>query len=43
MKKVLTIAMIATGLITGNHAAAQDKAEDKSKRPSPPASVTQKM
>ena len=42
MKKVLTIALIAAGLTTGNHGAAQNN-EDKSKRPSPPASVSQKI
>src|SRR5215211_1906535 len=42
MKKVLTIAFIAAGLITANHAAAQENA-DKSKRPSPPATASQKI
>ena len=43
MKKLLTIALLATGLISGMHATAQEKAEDKSKRPSPPAKVSQKI
>ncbi len=43
MKKVLTIALFAAGLIAGNNVAAQKKDEDKSKRPSPPAMVTQKI
>ncbi|MEP6926751.1 MAG: DUF2911 domain-containing protein [Ginsengibacter sp.] len=41
MKKLFTVAMFATALMTGIHANAQD--EDKSKRPSPPAKVTQKI
>ena len=40
MKKVLTLALVAAGLISGNYAVAQKKDEDKSKRPSPPAVVT---
>ncbi len=39
MKKLFTLALLATGLMTTN-AQAQD---DKSKRKSPPASVTQKI
>ena len=41
MKKLFTIAMFATALMTGIQASAQR--EDKSKRPSPPAKVTQKI
>ncbi len=40
MKKLLGLALLATGLMTGFHATAQ---EDKSKRPSPPAKVTEKI
>ncbi|MEO8764794.1 MAG: DUF2911 domain-containing protein [Ginsengibacter sp.] len=40
MKKLFTIAMFATAIMTGIQACAQ---EDKSKRPSPPAKVTQKI
>lgn len=43
MKKIVSIALMAVGLITANHVAAQKPAEDKSKRPSPPAVVTQKI
>ena len=42
MKKVLTIALIATGLMASINLHAQG-AEDKSKRPSPPAKVTEKI
>jgi hypothetical protein len=42
MKKLFTIALLATGLMTGLSANAQ-KDEDKSKRPSPPATITQKI
>ncbi|MEO6328522.1 MAG: DUF2911 domain-containing protein [Ginsengibacter sp.] len=42
MKKVLTIALIAAGMLTSNYGAAQNN-DDKSKRPSPPASVSQKI
>ncbi len=41
MKKLLTIAMFATALMTGMQACAQQ--DDKSKRASPPAKVTQKI
>ena len=41
MKKLLTMAMFASALMTGIQACAQD--EDKSKRPSPPAKVTEKI
>jgi hypothetical protein len=41
MKKLFTMAMFATALMTGLQACAQQ--EDKSKRPSPPAIVTQKI
>jgi len=40
MKKLFTMAMFATAIMTGIQACAQ---EDKSKRPSPPAKVTQKI
>jgi len=43
MKKLLTIALVACGLISAMPTTAQEKAEDKSKRPSPPAKVTQKI
>ncbi|MEO8412872.1 MAG: DUF2911 domain-containing protein [Ginsengibacter sp.] len=42
MKKLLTIALLASGVMTSIHVQAQE-AEDKSKRPSPPAKVTQKI
>ncbi len=42
MKKILSIALLASGLISTISANAQDT-EDKSKRPSPPAKVTQKI
>jgi len=42
MQKLLTIAVLATGLISGMRATAQEKGEDKSKRPSPPAKISQK-
>ncbi len=41
MKKVLTILSIASLLIATNNTFAQEKKEDKSKRPSPPAKVEQ--
>jgi hypothetical protein len=41
MKKLLTLALFATGLMTGISVNAQDG--DKSKRPSPPAKVTEKI
>ncbi len=40
MKRLFTVAMFATALMTGIQACAQ---EDKSKRASPPAKVTQKI
>ncbi len=40
MKKLLSMAVFATALMTGIQASAQ---EDKSKRPSPPAKVTQQI
>ena len=43
MKKILSIAFIATGLMIAIHSTAQDKPVDKSKRPSPPAKVEQKL
>ncbi len=42
MKRILTMALLASGLMTSIHANAQSE-EDKSKRPSPPAKVTQKI
>ena len=42
MKKLFTMALFATALMTGIHASAQ-ATEDKSKRPSPPAKVTEKI
>jgi len=41
MKMLFTVAMFATALVTGIQACAQT--EDKSKRPSPPAKVTEKI
>jgi hypothetical protein len=41
MKRLLTVALVASALMTAVRANAQD--EDKSKRPSPPAKVTQKI
>ncbi len=41
MKKILSIALLASGLITTVSCKAQD--DDKSKRPSPPATVSQKI
>lgn len=43
MKKILSIALLAAGLVTGSYVTAQNNTDDKSKRPSPPASVTQKI
>ena len=43
MKKFLTFALFATALITSFNANAQKATEDKSKRPSPPAKVSQKI
>lgn len=42
MKRLLTMALLASGLMTSIHVNAQPEA-DKSKRPSPPAKVTQKI
>ncbi|MEO7394204.1 MAG: DUF2911 domain-containing protein [Chitinophagaceae bacterium] len=42
MKKLLNVALIVSGLIAGTSTNAQD-AEDKSKRPSPPATASQKI
>jgi hypothetical protein len=42
MKQLLTMALVATGLMASIHVNAQAE-EDKSKRPSPPAKVTQKI
>jgi len=41
MKKLFAIALVASGLISALPLTAQEKAEDKSKRPSPPAKITQ--
>lgn len=43
MKKFLTIALFTAGIISTNSVFAQKPAEDKSKRPSPPDSVSQKI
>jgi len=43
MKKIFTLAFLAVSLASVNKVAAQDKPEDKSKRPSPPAMATQKI
>jgi len=42
MKKLFTMALLASGLMASIHVKAQAE-EDKSKRPSPPAKVTQKI
>ncbi len=42
MKRILSIALLASGLISAVSSNAQDS-EDKSKRPSPPAKVTEKI
>ena len=42
MKQLLTMALLASGLMASIHVNAQAE-EDKSKRPSPPAKVTQKI
>lgn len=42
MKKLLTILSVSA-ILLANSVAAQDKKEDKSKRPSPPAKVTQTL
>ena len=42
MKKLFTMALLASGLMASVHVNAQTE-EDKSKRPSPPAKVTQKI
>lgn len=42
MKKLLTIALFACGITAATQCMAQEK-EDKSKRPSPPVKVTQKI
>ena len=43
MKRLLAIAIVAGGLISSLPLHAQEKAEDKSKRASPPAKITQKI
>ena len=43
MKRVFSVAILITGLVYGLQANAQDDKADKSKRPSPPAKVTQKI
>ena len=42
MKKIMSVALIAAGLIASTSLKAQDT-EDKSKRPSPPAKVSEKI
>lgn len=42
MKKLMSIALLLSGMIASTSTKAQDT-EDKSKRPSPPAQVTQKI
>jgi len=42
MKKLLTIALLASGLMMSTHGANAQN-DDKSKRPSPPAKVTEKL
>ncbi len=42
MKKLMTIAILVSGMIASTSVKAQDT-EDKSKRPSPPAKVSQKI
>ena len=43
MKKMISFFTVAAFLLSGITACAQDKKEDKSKRPSPPAKVTQTL
>lgn len=43
MKKLFSIALLATGLFTSMQVNAQKPPEDKSKRPSPPAKVSQAL
>ena len=43
MKKRISLGLLAIALISVTACNSQDKAEDKSKRPSPPAKVTQKI
>ena len=43
MKKLLGLGFLAVALLCGNACNSQEKAEDKSKRESPPAKVTQKI
>ncbi|MEP6616566.1 MAG: DUF2911 domain-containing protein [Ginsengibacter sp.] len=43
MKSVISIALVICGLISTLPLNAQEKSEDKSKRPSPPAKVSQKI
>ncbi len=43
MKKLLGIALLATGIMASTSVIAQKADEDKSKRPSPPAIATQKI
>ena len=43
MKKLFSIALLATGLFTAMQVNAQKPPEDKSKRPSPPATATQAL
>ena len=43
MKKLLGIALLAIGLMASTFTSAQKMDEDKSKRPSPPATASQKI
>lgn len=43
MKKQISLGLLALALISVNACSSQDKAEDKSKRESPPAKVSQKI
>lgn len=43
MKRLLTMSLIASGLIMSVNVNAQKAPEDKSKRPSPPAKITEKI
>ncbi|MEP6595999.1 MAG: DUF2911 domain-containing protein [Ginsengibacter sp.] len=43
MKRLFNVGLLAVALICGNACNSQDKAEDKSKRASPPAKVSEKI
>lgn len=43
MKKLLSLVLLTSGIVSYTSVKAQDATEDKSKRPSPPAIVTQKI